>query len=355
MVSYREYLKVGILSFLTLTVFVWFFSDIIKPFFVAAIIAYFFDPLVEKMEKRGVSRILSISFVMIVAVGCLVLTFSVLVPNLIEQINILLISSPDLLELSMLAIKTHVPTIFEQDSLLEKGLNELKNQITNNSFGIANEVVFFTFALMDLFIFFLIAPVITFYLLMDWNTIVETIDSYLPRSSKHTIQKIMLEINSVLGGFVRGQLSVCLILGFFYSVSLMLVGLNYGLLIGIFSGLISFIPFLGAILGLILAISFSLFQFWDEPTFILLVACIFVGGQILEGNFLTPKLVGNAVKLHPVWLMFSLSIFGSIAGFTGLLLAVPVAAIIGVLCRYVLRQYLESEFYKSESKIDHEE
>jgi predicted PurR-regulated permease PerM len=149
----------------------------------------------------------------------------------------------------------------------------------------------------------------------------------------------------VLAGFVRGQMTVCLILGTFYAVALMLVGLNFGLLIGLFAGLISFIPFVGSIVGGALSIGVALAQFWGEWVWIGAVAAIFVAGQAIEGNFLTPKLVGDKVGLHPVWLMFALSAFGVVFGFVGLLVAVPAAAAIGVIGRFTLEQYRAGPLY----------
>ncbi|MFT5062149.1 MAG: putative PurR-regulated permease PerM, partial [Polaromonas sp.] len=150
----------------------------------------------------------------------------------------------------------------------------------------------------------------------------------------------------VLASFVRGQLTVCLILGGFYSIALMLVGLNFGLVIGAIAGLLTFIPYVGSLVGGGLALGIALFQFWGDWPWILLIAAIFFGGQMVEGNILTPKLVGSSVGLHPVWLLFALSAFGAMFGFVGLLVAVPVAASIGVLTRYGVGRYTDSLLYK---------
>jgi predicted PurR-regulated permease PerM len=155
----------------------------------------------------------------------------------------------------------------------------------------------------------------------------------------------MRELDRVLAGFVRGQLSVCAILGAFYAVALSLIGLQFGLLIGAFAGLISFIPFVGSILGGVLSLAVAVAQFWDQPQMIAAVAAVFVAGQAAEGNFLTPKLVGGQVGLHPVWLMFALSAFGSLFGFVGLLIAVPAAAGIGVISRFLIERYKAGRLY----------
>ena len=200
-------------------------------------------------------------------------------------------------------------------------------------------------ALVDVISLFVITPIVAFYLLLDWDRMVARIDSWLPRDHKSELEDISGDINQAIAGFVRGQGAVCLLLGSFYAIGLTLAGLNFGLLIGIFVGLISFIPFVGSILGMVLAGGVALVQFWPDYTWIALIFGIFAIGQFVEGNVLQPKLVGKSVGLHPVWLMFSLSAFGVLMGFTGLLIAVPVAAAIGVLVRYALNKYLASELY----------
>jgi predicted PurR-regulated permease PerM len=180
---------------------------------------------------------------------------------------------------------------------------------------------------------------------------VARVDDLLPREHAGTIRRLALEIDRTLASFVRGQLTVCLILGTFYSVALLAVGLQFGLVVGAIAGLITFIPYVGALVGGILAIGLALFQFWGDAgsttdwLSIGLVAGIFVLGQFLEGNVLTPKLVGGSVGLHPVWLLFALSAFGAIYGFVGMLVAVPVAAALGVVARFAIREYQASMLY----------
>jgi predicted PurR-regulated permease PerM len=192
-----------------------------------------------------------------------------------------------------------------------------------------------------------LAPVVAFYLLLDWDRMIASIDGLLPREHAGDIRRVAGEIDRVLAGFVRGQLSVCAILGGFYAVALVVIGLPFGLLIGLFAGLVSFIPFVGSILGGALSIGVALFHFWGDWGWIGAVAAVFVIGQAAEGNFLTPRLVGSSVGLHPVWLMFALSAFGSLLGFTGLLVAVPAAAAIGVIGRFALELYRAGRLYRS--------
>ena len=160
------------------------------------------------------------------------------------------------------------------------------------------------------------------------------------------IRRLAGQIDRTLAAFIRGMGTVCLILGTYYAVALMLVGLQFGLVIGFVAGLVTFIPYLGALIGGALAIGLALFQFWGDWITIGIVAGIFAIGQIIEGNFLTPKLVGNSVGLHPVWLILALSVFGALFGFVGMLIAVPVAAAMGVLTRFGVEQYQQSLLYK---------
>jgi predicted PurR-regulated permease PerM len=181
---------------------------------------------------------------------------------------------------------------------------------------------------------------------MDWDHMIERLDQMLPRDHAPTVRHLAREIDRVLSAFVRGQLSVCLVLGIYYSTALMLAGLQFGLVVGALAGTITFIPYIGAIIGGALAIGLALFQFWGDWISIGIIAAIFGLGQFLEGNVLTPKMVGKSVGLHPVWLLFALSAFGTLFGFVGMLVAVPVAASLGVLMRFGMGQYQDSLLYR---------
>ena len=189
-----------------------------------------------------------------------------------------------------------------------------------------------------------ITPIVTFFLLRDWDVLLATIDGWLPREHAATIRQQAYLINQTLSGFLRGQASVCLLLGLFYGLGLTIIGLDFGLVLGLVCGALIFIPFLGGITGALLSVALGFAQFgaWHKPLAILVLFAI---GQTLEGNIITPKLVGDRVNLHPVWLIFSLLAFGALFGFVGVLIAVPMAAIIGVLVRFALARYLLSSIY----------
>ena len=201
-------------------------------------------------------------------------------------------------------------------------------------------------ALLNLLSLLVITPIVAFYLLTDWDRLVARVDHWLPRQHVTTIRAIARDIDAAMAGFVRGQGAVCLFLGLFYAIGLTLAGLNFGVLIGLGAGLLSFIPFVGSLTGGLVSVGMALAQFWPDWLSVLIVAGIFVTGQFVEGNFLSPKLVGDRVGLHPVWLMFALFAFGYVFGFVGLLLAVPLAAATGVLSRFALDKYLASPLYQ---------
>jgi predicted PurR-regulated permease PerM len=204
-------------------------------------------------------------------------------------------------------------------------------------------------ALVSLFSLIVVTPVVAFYLLCDWHRMVRAVDSWIPLRQRDTVHQLAREIDATISGYVRGQSAVCVVLGAFYAIALTLSGLNFGLLIGLISGAITFIPYVGSLTGLVLSVGVAVAQFWPQYLPIVIVLGIFLIGQFLEGNVLSPKLVGESVGLHPVWVIFALLAFGYLFGFVGLLVAVPVSATIGVLCRFALNRYLESPFYTGEA------
>ena len=336
------------ISFILALALITFFADILFPFIFGMILAYFLDPIVDRLEGFGLGRFVSSIFVMTLTLGVIFVSAILVIPNLTEQARTVIILLPDFVYGLLLKLENFLPLPIDKEVLINDGISTFTESAQKYGGGVASQLASYAFALIDFIILFLIVPIITFYLLMDWNKITSTVSTYIPRKHSKEIHHIISEIDQTLSGFIRGQLLVCLILGLYYSTSLFWIGLNYCFLIGFFAGLISFIPFLGALLGAFLGLSVAFVQFWDTPNQILIVAIIFVLGQVLEGNLLTPKLVGNAVKLHPVLLMLAVSIGGAVAGLSGILLSVPVAAIFGVLARYFLRQYRKTAFFESD-------
>lgn len=321
-------------------------GNVLLPFITGMAIAYFLDPVADRLEAAGLSRALATTLITAVALVVIVLALVILVPLLVRQTAALLTAAPGYVQQLQSFLSEQFPTLADEDSALRQGLNSVVELIRARGGELANAVLASAFTLVDMIIFIVVAPVVAFYMLLDWDRMVATIDGWIPRDHLEVVRRLARQVDAVLAGFVRGQTTVCLILGTFYAVALAVVGLQFGLVVGLFAGLLTFIPYVGSIIGGVLSIGLALFQFWDTPGWIVAVAGIFVVGQMVEGNYLTPKLVGKSVGLHPVWLMFALSAFGTFMGFTGMLIAVPVAASLGVFFRFGVSQYLGGRLYQ---------
>ena len=340
-----------LIAFAAFIGFIWLFSDILLPFIAGMALAYFLDPVADRLEAMGVSRMFATTFILAVFLVFFILMLMVVVPILANQVAGFLDRLPDLVSrLQALIASTESTWLRDFIGVEGKSLQDNINGLMKEGAGWLSTVIQKIWSsgksLINVVSLLVVTPVVAFYLLFDWDHMVERVDDLLPREHRKTIREIFADIDSAVAGFVRGQGTVCLILGLFYAITLTILGLNFGLLIGLFAGLISFIPFVGSILGFVLSVGVALVQFWPDWIPIVAVAGIFGLGQFLEGNILQPKLVGERVGLHPVWLMFALFAFGSMFGFTGMLIAVPAAAAIGVVIRFVLGQYLKSELYK---------
>lgn len=318
----------------------------LAPFLAGAAIAYLLDPVADRLERAGLSRTLATVTItaaaLLAAAGILV----ILVPALFRQVQAFVTTAPAMLSQFQVFLAERFPELVDEGSPLRASLLAGVEQLRAQGLALLNGVLSSSLAVVDFLLLIVVAPVVAFYLLLDWDHMIEEIDHLLPREHAPTIRRIAGEIDRVLAGFVRGQLLVCAILGSFYALALVVIGLQFGLLIGLFAGLVSFIPFVGSILGGALSLGVALFQFWGDWATIGAVAVVFVAGQAVEGNFLTPRLVGSSVGLHPVWLMFALSAFGAVLGFTGLLVAVPAAAAIGVVSRFLVQQYRAGRLYR---------
>ncbi|MGH8262087.1 MAG: AI-2E family transporter, partial [Steroidobacteraceae bacterium] len=279
-----------------------------------------------------------------------VLLLLIIVPVLASQLVAFLDNLPGYTQRlqNLLADPSHTwlrHILGDKFSNADKSVGDLMNQATGYLSGALTSVWVKGQALISLFSLVVITPVVAFYLICDWDRMLAAVDSWIPITQRETVRGLACEIDATISAYVRGQTGVCLILGAYYAVGLTLTGVSFGLLIGILSGLISFIPFVGSMTGLVLSVGVAVAQFFPEWTRIVIVLGIFLFGQFLEGNVLSPKLVGKSVGLHPVWLMFALLAFGYLFGFVGLLLAVPMAAVTGVLVRFALRRYLASPLY----------
>ncbi|MFD1160026.1 AI-2E family transporter [Roseovarius aestuarii] len=330
----------------------WFLGDVILPFVLGGAIAYFLDPVADRLEAMGCSRALSVAIITLIALLIFVIMALLVLPTLVEQSIALFNVAPQLAKDLQAFLTSHFPQLLDADSTVHKTLLSLGDTIKERGGQLLNSILTSAASILNIIVLFVIVPVVAFYLLYDWDNMVAKVDELLPRDHAPVIRQLARDIDETLASFIRGMGTVCLILGTYYAVALMVVGLQFGLVVGAFAGLITFIPYVGALLGGALAIGLALFQFWGDWLSIGLVAGVFMLGQVIEGNVLTPKLVGSSVGLHPVWLIFALSVFGTLFGFVGMLVAVPVAAAIGVLARFAIGQYKDSRLYRGLDKQD---
>lgn len=341
------------LSFILFFITLLMFSSILFPFFIGLLIAYFLNPLIGKLSKIGVSRLWGTALITIFILLFLAVLLTFIVPVLIWQLQQFITNGiPIYVEDIRNLLKTEnfywIKKYFGSDpqhiqnnmqSLLSSG-SELVRSLMSSLLSSGKSIV-------GAFSLFIISPVVAFYLLLDWDRMLLKADSLVPRYYLHTVRLIMYDIDRAVAGFVRGQGTVCLLLAIYYIFGLSLCGLNYAVLIGIYIGFASFIPYIGSFSGFLLAFIVAWAQYYQGEWFWLgAVAAVFFCGQFLEAYILQPKLVGNSVGLHPVWLMFALFAFGSLFGLTGMLIAVPCAAAIGVLVRFAILYYVNSPIYK---------
>ncbi len=348
--SLRRQALFWLATLLALGLFLYVFRGILLPFVAGMALAYFLDPVADRLERWGVSRLMATILILIAFLLLFVIALIIIVPTLVTQASEFIQKLPDYVsQLQSLLASSDRSWLKNWIGLDTTNLKESLGGLLSEGAGLVGTVLLQVWnsgkALADLASLFVVTPVVAFYLLLDWDRMVETVDGWIPRNHLAAVREISADMNKAIAGFVRGQGSVCLILGIYYAVGLTLTGLNFGLLIGLFSGLISFIPYAGSLVGLVLAIGVALVQFWPDYVSIGIVLAVFFSGQFLEGNILQPRLVGRSVNLHPVWLMFALFAFGSLFGFVGLLVAVPASAAVAVLVRFALRRYLDSDLY----------
>ena len=325
-------------------------APILTPFFIAALLAYLGDPLVDRLKARGLSRTIGTSIVVVLFATIIVVVPLILFPILQKQLSAFIRAVPGFLDW----VTQHLAPWLETNLGIDLTLPDaaaIKSKLASHVGRIGNvavDVVTYAtrsgLALAGWLASFVLIPVVVFYLLRDWDDFVSGIRDLLPRHIEPTVTQLARESDEVLGAFLRGQLTVMLCLGLVYSIGLWLAGLEWALGIGMLAGLVSFVPYLGVIFGLITASIAVLVQSQDVVQLIW-VLLVFGVGQMLEGMVLTPLLVGDRVGLHPVAVIFAVLAGGQLFGFMGILLALPVAAVLAVLLRHARTQYRESVFY----------
>jgi predicted PurR-regulated permease PerM len=328
-------------------------EPILMPFIVGIMLAYLGDPLADLLENRGFSRTSSVTVVFLGLTLFLTLVLLLSIPLIGRQLDLLALKIPQWLHaiqnifIPWLQQRLDLP----QDSL---PLTQFKTVISNNWMtaggllgAVWAKIAGSSMAMIAGLANLVLIPVVTFYLLRDWDVLTAKIRDLLPRSTEPTIVSLATECDEIIGAFIRGQLLVMLALGVIYSIGLWFVGLDLALILGLIAGLASIVPYMGFIVGIVAAGIACWFQF-QELMPLLAVAAVFGVGQLLEGMVLTPSLVGDRIGLHPVAVIFAIMAGGQIAGFSGVLLALPVAAVIMVLLRFIHRNYKASDLYSAQ-------
>lgn len=326
-------------------------SPVLLPFVAGMVIAYFLNPVVDKLSAAGLPRVISTVLLLTLALAAIVLAFVVLLPPAVEQGRGLLAAMPSEAErlrgVLETAARQHLGDRFPQaQDAASRAIAGLTDAIPSLAGTIAQSLWSGGMAAFSFLSLMLVTPLVAFYALLDWPKILAKADSWLPRSNADRIRILAREIDCRVSAFIRGQGVVCLVLAAYYAIALSALGLRYGLLVGLLTGIFSFVPFAGWAMGLITATGLAIVQHWPELMPIIMVAGVFLGGQTLDAALLSPQIVGSKIGLHPVWLIFSLLVFSYLFGFLGLLVAVPVAAAIGVLVRFALESYMKSSVYR---------
>ncbi len=341
-------------SFALFMSFVWIFNDVLLPFVLGIAIAYLLDPLVEFLGKWKCSRrvatllILGLFFILVLAILVLI------VPITYREIMHLSEVLPGYIEKIWLILTPY--TGWLQEKLNNGALSTFQETLQNNvgnalkvSGGLLEGLMGGGQAIAGFLSVVILTPMVAFFTIKEWPAMTGWVDALLPRKNYDTIKTLLKEIDRKLAGFIRGQLSIAFALALIYACTLTIAGLHFGFLIGLVAGFLSIIPLVGSTVGLLVSISVAWFQ-TGEWGYVAIIGSIFLVGQFIEGNILTPKLLGKSVGLHPLWILFALMAGGSLFGIVGMLLAVPVAAIIGVLGGFALRTYRDSPYYEQQKE-----
>jgi len=345
--GYGRHLAFWVVTFVVLAAALWLLHDILLPFVAGIALAYVLAPVADRGERLGINRTVAALLIVGVFVVSLISLILLLVPLLLQQGSALISHIPGYVKrVRELVVDLNLPWLnwlgaTDSGTTLSDLVGQLATWLISFSYSLwtgGKALVSFASVLI-------VMPVVTFYLIRDWHPMVDRVDSWIPVRQRDTVRQLAREIDAAIGGFLRGQFGVCLFLGCYYAVGLMLAGLEFGLLIGLIAGVITFVPYIGSMTGLMIAASVAIAQFWPDWKRITLVIAIFLVGQFIEGNIVSPKFVGERVGLHPVWLIFAMFAFGYLFGFVGLLIAVPLGAAIAVLLRFGLRQYFASPIY----------
>jgi len=331
--------------------FLWLFNGILAPFIVGFAVAYLLNPIVMKLQAKSIPRWLSALVILGIFFLVLIIGLLIAVPILIREMVEFIKLLPTAFAwgqnwLSETLPMIEIPNSFEDVKEMDtSAISDKMGSVLQFGKNVLGNIFAGGMAVLGFISFIALMPIVAFYLLIDWARLGEKINSLLPKKNAKNIQAMLHDIDQSLAGFIRGQLTVCFLLGSFYAIALSLLGLQYGFFVGVAAGLLSIIPYVGSIFGLFASVGLAFYQFggWEYP---LAAFVIFIAGQLVEGNYLTPKLVGESVGLHPLWVIFALMAGGTLLGLTGMIIAVPVAAILAIFVRYGVAHYKQSAYYK---------
>lgn len=347
----RTQVLVWIGIFVAAILLLWLFRSILLPFVIGLALAYLLNPLVSLLQRFHINRAWGSMLALLFAISVVLGLFLALVPLVAQQGAGLISRLPTYIRELQGLLQEWAPQLNawlgpERAAQLEGSVNDLIGRGVELTAAITAQLAQSGINVLTTIAVLFIAPVVAYYLLVDWEGMMRKADELLPRPQQAEIRGILRDIDGAMAGVIRGQGGVILVLCAYYGTSLTLAGLNFGLAIGLVGGLLSFIPYVGFLIGFTLSMTIALVQFWpDQWVFIVIVLGIYAVGQFLESNILYPKLVGQSININPVWLMFALFAFALLFGFVGLLLAVPLAAIAGVLTRYAIAKYQASSLY----------
>lgn len=346
----RERLWLWLVPLLFVVAFVWLLGPILAPFLIAAGLAYLGDPLVDRLETLRLSRTAAVLLVFAVLTLFFAILVLLLVPLLEHQIRVFVANLPRYAQWLQERIEPLVQMVLpEAQGLSLEAIRELVTEHLGKAGGLARVLFERAFASGTALLAFIanlvLIPVLTFYMLRDWDNFTVWVRDLLPRRIQPTVVELARETDEVLGQFLRGQLSVMLALALMYTLGLWVIGLDLAVLIGLTSGLVSFVPYLGVIVGLAASSIAMLVQTGGELLPLVWVALVFAAGQMVEGSILSPWLVGDRIGLHPVAVIFAVLAGAQLFGFVGILLALPVAAAVAVLVRYAGRRWRDSRLY----------
>lgn len=345
--GYGRQFAFWVVTFVAFAAALWLLHAILLPFVAGIALAYVLAPIADRGERLGINRTVAALLIVGIFVVSLISLILLLVPLLMQQGSALISHIPGYVKrVRELVVDLNLPWLDwlgAADS--DKTLSDLVGQMATWLLSFSYSLWTGGKALVSFASVLIVMPVVTFYLIRDWHQMVDRVDNWIPVRQRETVRQLAREIDAAIGGFLRGQFGVCLFLGCYYAIGLMLAGLEFGLLIGLVAGVITFVPYIGSMTGLMVAASVAIAQFWPDWKRITVVIAVFLVGQFIEGNIVSPKFVGERVGLHPVWLIFAMFAFGYLFGFVGLLIAVPLGAAIAVLLRFGLRQYFASPIY----------